>query len=260
MSFNLHCKQHRVKISNKDQGIIRQSCFKEKYTISHLWTSSQQVTASSVPPIIIMAGRSERHVVRHAKENYGNSEVIPCAVQTLTTTGAAVKRFFGVVNAAEVCESVHFELSVVNKTMDLVLGNPVRLETISERNIMMDWYPEPDSIANSHSTSPIPLRFRCLKSDRSLLQLDKVGRNCAKLQYLMKLAVLESVVAKPTVDEHVKYMKQLQPLVNSNGNLFSVFTFICSTSSLARKVAASTCTCSNRLPIIARLDFPLHVV
>ena len=85
---------------------------------------------------------------------------------------------------------------------------------------------------------------------------EQVGRNCAKLHYLMKLAVLESVVSKPTVDEQVQYMKQLQPLVSGNGNPFSVFTYICSTSSMAQKVAAS----SNRLPIIARLDSPLHVV
>ena len=40
----------------------------------------------------------------HARENHGNKEVVPCAVQTLTATGAVVKRFFGVVNATEVCE------------------------------------------------------------------------------------------------------------------------------------------------------------
>ena len=215
---------------------------------------------------------------------------------------------------------------MVNKTMDLVLGNPIRFETISEQNmlyVMMDWYPAPDSIdkfhfvneqdllqvpvdcqqysatlttfkasiegvssmqysfrcainptdangipkplcslqtknsineyakvfillvsfvknriergpqdlkaaemldvlvqeafqapsrntifplilalmesnvANSHSTSPIPLflRFLCLKSDGSLLQPEEIGSNCAKLQYLMKLTVLESVVS-----------------------------------------------------------------
>ena len=70
-----------------------------------------------------------------------------------------------------------------------------------------------------------------------------------QLQYLMKLAVLECVVAKSTIDEQVQYMKQLQPLVLGNANPFSIFTFICSTSSMARKVAAS----SNRLPIIAHV-------
>ena len=100
------------------------------------------------------------------------------------------------------------------------------------------------NVANNHSMSPIPLflRFLCLKSDGSLLQPEEVRRNCAKLRYLMK--------------QQVQYMKQLQPLVLGNANPFSVFTFICSTSSMARKVAAS----SKWLLIIARLDNPLHIV
>ena len=43
--------------------------------------------------------------------------------------------------------------TVVNKTMGLVLENPIRLESISERNmfyVVMDWYPEPDSIDRFH--------------------------------------------------------------------------------------------------------------
>eukprot|EP00731_Ephydatia_muelleri_P024701 Em0016g972a len=101
-------------------------------------------------------GSSERHMVMviHATENHENKEVVPCSVQTLTNS--AFKRFFGVVNATEVSRSVQCELpvsAVVSKSMGLVLENPMRLESISEQNmfyVVIDWYPEPDSIDRFH--------------------------------------------------------------------------------------------------------------
>ena len=93
-------------------------------------------------------------MVIHATENHENKEVVPCSVQTLTNS--AFKRFFGVVNATEVSRSVQCELpvsAVVSKSMGLVLENPMRLESISEQNmfyVVIDWYPEPDSIDRFH--------------------------------------------------------------------------------------------------------------
>lgn len=98
---------------------------------------------------------------------------------------------------------------------------------------------------NSESGATIPLfvKCRCYLQDGTLLSLDDVSRICAKLIYLAKLSVLETVMDKE--ERHrVTAMEELKPLVELNN--YNIFSFLCRVQSAARRVMES----SNRMPCV----------
>ena len=101
---------------------------------------------------------------------------------------------------------------------------------------------------------PVFIRFSCYKTG-SLLRADEICRLCAKVAYLLKLSVLETVAESPPQDR-IDVAQSLRSWVAIDD--FNVYSFICRMQALARKVAQS----DNRLPIITRLrdDDPLDVI
>ena len=82
---------------------------------------------------------------------------------------------------------------------------------------------EKDTSDDSCALRALFIRFSChSRTNGPLLPPDDVSRLCAKLQYLMKLSVLELVSVESTEDARVEKMRSWLPLVEvNNSNIFS---------------------------------------